>query len=433
MSDQNKQQELIQQLKNFSVKHPGKVTRRAYIADGGNYEFEKAFGSFSEFVKAAGLAGDSDVPDTVSSESAPQQDITEDKWVITLPKTTINNYDQLKAEFKINESIWAVKRFNATYDERNEMYRVVAFLAKKKDAVAARREIDALRELAKTEILRFPEEVKRSREKSGKMLEVNVPDIHMGKLAWPEETGFGPYDIKIASATYVRAIRALIERTKGTQYDSVLYVIGNDMLNADDLEGRTTGGTQVTNDGRYHKVFSVARNTIIWAIEELRKVAPVKVISVLGNHDRLSAWTLTDSVQSWFHTYSDVTFDNSPRQRKYHEFGNVMLGFTHGDKGDREDYALLLATEQPEMFGRTKFREMHTGHLHKTKLDEKHGVRVRILPALTQADDWHSENSYIGNLRNAEAYTWDSREGLIAITIYNDDSQEPLVTKQEFV
>jgi hypothetical protein len=93
--------------------------------------------------------------------------------------------------------------------------------------------------------------------------------------------------------------------------------------------------------------------------------------------------------------------------------------FTHGDKGKRNDYPLLMATEQPEMFGQTKYREAHTGHTHQTKLDEQHGVRVRVLPALCEADDWHAENAFVGNLRSAEAYVWNKDEGLINIAITN--------------
>jgi hypothetical protein len=110
-----------------------------------------------------------------------------------------------------------------------------------------------------------------------------------------------------------------------------------------------------------------------------------------------------------------------------------MLMFCHGDGGKRDDYALLMATEKPEMFGRTKFREAHIGHTHQTRLEEKHGVRVRVIPSLSPADDWHSENGFVGNLRSAEAYFWNKKEGLVGTAIYNDDCQPPLITKRTLV
>ena len=116
--------------------------------------------------------------------------------------------------------------------------------------------------------------------------------------------------------------------------------------------------------------------------------------------------------------------------RKYHQYGKCMLMLTHGDKGKREDYPLLMATEQAKMFGETRFREAHTGHVHQTKTQEFHGVRVRILSALCPPDAWHAENGYVGNLRSAESYVWDREEGLVGQFFYNDDAQETLMTER---
>jgi hypothetical protein len=407
------------------------ITRAQYLL-GGKFKkaYETLFLTFEDFRAAAGLAA----PIIEKApESTPESTVVEDetKMVITLPKTDISTYAELVHRFQIDPSVWEVTRFNSTFIEEKEN-RVVAFLKKRVDILAIKAEIEDLKALAASNAV---PQVRASSQHAitGNLLEVNIPDVHFGKLAWPEETGYEPYDIKIAPVMYDRAVDALIARNADTKFDEVVYVIGNDALNADDLEGRTTSGTQVTNDARYHKVFSVTRNTHIRTVEKLRKIAPVKVIVVYGNHDQLSAWHLGDSMQSYFHAYADVTIDNVPRQRKYHEFGAVMLGFTHGDKGDRSDYPLLMATEEPAMFGRTKFREMHTGHNHKTQLDEKHGVRVRILAALCPADDWHSELGYVGNLRNAETYTWHKVHGLMRIEIFNDQSQPLIETVADVV
>jgi predicted phosphodiesterase len=250
------------------------------------------------------------------------------------------------------------------------------------------------------------------------MLEINLPDSHFGKLAWGIETGYGNYDVKIAEKIYWEALETLLSRVAHHKFSSVLYVVGNDLINADDIEGRTTGGTYVSSDARYHKTFAAVRTVMINSIERLRQVAPVKVVIVSGNHDQLSCWHLGDSLECFFNKYKDVEIDNLPRARKYHQHGNVMLMLCHGHKGKRDDYPLLMATEQSKMFGETKFRECHTGHIHKTKLDEQHGVRVRILPALTEVDDWLATNGFVGNLRNAEAYVWSAEEGLIEQVYY---------------
>ena len=403
------------------------VTRDFYRSNGmfSEKNWTKHFGTFDNFCSAAGV----NQPSMVSK-------VEGSNWSVFIPSTTLCSATDVIEFCKVDLSTWELERFRAKDVTKSgdelPAFQISAFFKKRTNIIKIRKEIQALKNLAESQSVE-PDVSWMKTEESGNMLEVNIPDVHFGKLAWPEETGYEPYDIKIASAMYIRAVKALIDRVKNTKYDQVLYVIGNDMLNADDLEGRTTSGTQVTNDARYHKTFDVVRTTVIWAIQELRKIAPVKVIVVQGNHDQLSSWHLGDSIQCYFHAYTDVTVDNSPKQRKYHEFGSVLLGFTHGDKGDRSDYPLLMATEQSAAFGRTKFREFHTGHTHQTKLDEKHGIRVRVLPALCPADDWHSENNYVGNLRNAEAYTWNEREGLTNIAIFNDQSQDMIATTTVFV
>lgn len=272
-----------------------------------------------------------------------------------------------------------------------------------------------------------------AKPKTGNLLEINIPDAHLGKLAWSKETGYESYDYKIADAMYRRAQASIIDRSSHYKFDKVVYVLGNDLLQSDNMLGQTTRGTFVSTDGRYHKTFYNACRTLIDCIEEARKVAPVHVVCVPGNHDQLAAWHLGHALSLYFSRYTDVTFDIDPSSRKYFEFGVNMFLFTHGDKGERTDYPLLMATERHEMFGRTKFREIHIGHTHETKTIEKHGVRVRVLPALCPPDEWHASMGFVGNQRNAEGYIYNEKEGLVGIVVYNDQSQEPIVTKRELV
>ena len=256
------------------------------------------------------------------------------------------------------------------------------------------------------------------------MLEVDLFDVHLGKLAWAKETGYQNYDLKIAKAAFEDALETLIARTRGHKFAQVVLPIGNDFFHTDNLISETTHGTRQDMDGRFHKTAHTGRQLMVFALERLRRIAPVVGIVAPGNHDLLSAWHLGDSLECWFHADRDVTIDNMPTLRKYHEFGNVMLMFTHGNRGKHLDYPLVMATEQPLMWGRTKYREAHLGHLHKTqmrdsfKVDENHGARVRIISSLCAADAWHAEHQYVGNLRQAEAFVWSREEGQIAHATY---------------
>jgi len=361
-----------------------------------------------------------------------QNVIQGNKWDITIPSTRIHTLEQLIAAFEIDTNIWEVERFVANkWDmgfkdpegeaSQHELYQVKAFLKKKVGVVAAKKEIEQLKELAR---LAAPEPpaIQKVIKPEGGMLEINLIDHHFGKMSWGLET-LGPnYDVKIAAKLFNRALDTIINRSPFSTYEEIWFVVGNDLLNSDDTSGRTTAGTPVESDFRHEKTYVTVRTLLVQAIEhKLRHIAKkVRVIVVPGNHDHNSMWHLGDSLELYFSKYSDVEVDNRPSARKYHVYGSTLIGYAHGDKAKGKNLPLLMATEAREDFGRTLFHEWHTGHKHQSRTEEFNGVRVRILPALCPSDAWHAEMGFVGNLRSSEAFVWDAVQGLIGIVIYTD-------------
>jgi hypothetical protein len=248
------------------------------------------------------------------------------------------------------------------------------------------------------------------------MLEVSAFDLHFGKLAWREEAG-EDYDLSIARATFETAIHDLVWKARGFPLQRILLPIGNDLLQTDNLAGTTTGGTPQDTDSRYHKAFRAARSALAWAIDRLAEEAPVLVVVVPGNHDRLTAFHMGEVLAAQFARDSRVTVDNSPKLRKYVAFGATLLGFTHGSEEKHNDLPLIMAREEPELWATSTHYEWHIGHFHKSKEtrytagDSFNGVRVRILPSLCAADAWHYSKGYVGERRSAEAYLWNFATG----------------------
>lgn len=357
-----------------------------------------------------------------------------DTWNISLPRTRVNTVEELLAKFKVDTTIWEVERFVVnTWDmgfvddlkkaHSHQLYQCKASLRRKAQMVAVRDEVEALKKEAKAAARTYPK-IKRNPKQSGYMLEISIPDLHYAKLAWGKETGDASYDAKLSEQVFEQALDMLISRTSGYAFDEVVFVVGNDLLHADNVQGTTTAGTPQDVDGRFHKSFVKVRLMITRAIEKLRLIAPVYVYVVPGNHDRLSTWCLGDSLSCVFSNCGDVVIDNAPTYRKYHVYGKNMIMYCHGDSGKPADYPLVMATERPVEFGQTTFREAHVGHRHTLKVQELHGVRVRTSPALCPPDAWHSENQYIGNKRSAEAFVWSDNEGMVATAIFNVQEQE---------
>lgn len=322
---------------------------------------------------------------------------------------------------------WKANKWEASAkDERTgtlvtrPLFQVSATMRRRAALLDARQAIDALIAEAKRHVGPRPTP-KRLRPTGEHLLEVSIPDLHLGKLAWSEETGGANYDHKIAAALYMQALETLLARTAAFTFSRVVLPIGNDFFHADSKANTTTGGTPLDVDSRFAKTYVVGRKLMVGAIERLRTIAPVTVVMVPGNHDTQSTFCLGDSLECWYHATPDVTIQNAPTPRKYLQHGKVMLLWTHGDKGKRDNLPLLMATERPEMFGATVHREAHTGHLHQTSVAEKMGVRVRISPALCAPDAWHSEHHFVGNKRSAEAFVWHPSEGLVSLAVFTVD------------
>lgn len=297
------------------------------------------------------------------------------------------------------------------------LFQVTATMKRRVDVINARKAIEQLMEDFKSTAV--PRPAPKIRAPRGEhMLEISIPDLHIGKLAWSDETQGANYDHKIAIRLYREAIEALVQRTAAFRFSRIVLPVGNDFFHSDTKAGTTTGGTPLDMDTRFQKTYVAGRRLMVETVERLRTIAPVTLVMIPGNHDALSTFCLGDSLECWYHATPDVTVLNAPTSRKYVEHGKVMLMFAHGDKGKRDNYPLLMATEQPEMFGRTKFREAHTGHLHQLQVKEHMGVRVRISPALCPPDAWHAEHLFVGNARAAEAFVWHPDEGLVSLAVF---------------
>lgn len=297
------------------------------------------------------------------------------------------------------------------------LFQVTATMKRKVDVMRARHEIQAMLEDAKKQMKPWPKP-KLAKPAGECLLEVSIPDLHIGKLSWADETLGSNYDTKIACAVYRDALQALIRRTAAFNFSRIVLPIGNDFFHSDTKQGTTTKGTPLDTDSRFQKTYLAGRRLMIESIETLRQIAPVTVVMIPGNHDALSNFCLGDSLDCWYHATDDVTVMNAPSPRKYLQHGKVMLLWVHGNAGKLQNLPLLMATEQPQMFGTTTFREAHTGDKHQLRVQEHMGVRVRISPALCSADAWHSENMFVGNQRAAEAFVWHPEEGLVSIATY---------------
>jgi predicted phosphodiesterase len=299
------------------------------------------------------------------------------------------------------------------------LFQVKVWLKNKKSTV-----LNNLREEFIEDIKRLSPKVekityKQKVDKAPLLLELNIFDLHLGKIAWSEETT-QDYNLEIASNVFNQCIEEFLDEISNKNIERIVFPIGNDFFNSDRSHpfNSTTKGTPQEEDARWQKTFRLGRQLLVDAINKLQQIAPVDVIMVPGNHDFERNFYLGDSLEGWFYNNENVTVDNSANPRKYYKYGEVLIGYTHGNEEKVTDLPLIMANEKPNDWALSTFREFHLGHEHRKKeikfksTEEYQGVIIRYFNSLSATDSWHHKRGYIGAKRSAEALLWDKTKGL---------------------
>jgi len=257
-----------------------------------------------------------------------------------------------------------------------------------------------------------PPKLKEYRYQQGScMLELPIMDVHFAKMAWREETG-QDYDMKIAAIRFEHVVLNTLATVKqyGLAVEKIIFPIGQDFFHFDTLNNTTTAGTQMDSDTRWQKMYSTGVDLLIWAVEQLRSIAPVQCMYVSGNHDKMLSYFATKHLQAYFRNTESVTVDVTPTPRKYVKYGKCLIGYSHGkEEGKRIDG--IMQVEEPQLWGDSLYREWHLGDLHHEEVKEENGIIFRRISAITGTDAWHNEKAYKGAVQKAVAYLWDAEQG----------------------
>lgn len=346
------------------------------------------------------------------------------------PEDYIKQYGVDTSEWEITKfvcKIWNMGFKNANNQgEKIDLYSVTAEQKRIKHAAESKKFLSSILEDIKTHSPDWSLAIDLPKNE-GMMLELSLPDIHFGKCAFSNEAG-DAYNLDIAVSRFKTAVLDILSQINFDEIETVVIPVGNDLLNFDNLSLTTTAGTPQSSDGGFYRMYRAAFDSFVWLIEQVLLSCRVHVVSVPGNHDSQTAWTLCQALDAWFHKAPNYTSDTSPEPRKYVRFGQVLIGFTHGDKEAHSALPFIMATESSlrGAWDSTKYREWHLGHLHKSASkmqvatgDEVNGMRIRILPSLCGTDNWHFAKGYVGNIKSAEAYLWHKELGLRQIIVHN--------------
>jgi len=250
---------------------------------------------------------------------------------------------------------------------------------------------------------------------NGKMLELNLADLHLGKLAWIGDSGES-YDYKIAKERFFYLINDILTRTSHYKFNKILFVWSNDFFHYDSTNITTTAGTRQDSDLRWQKLYKIGIEMLIEGIDLLSQYAPVETFYIGSNHDKMTSFYAINELYAWFRNNDNININIEAQARKYIEFGNSLVGFTHGDSEKKNRIGKLMPIEARESWGRTLFHEVHAAHFHSEQVvKEENGIIVRYVSSPTSTDNWHYENGYVGAVKKAQSFIWDKEYGLTDI------------------
>jgi hypothetical protein len=180
-----------------------------------------------------------------------------------------------------------------------------------------------------------------------------------------------------------------------------------------------TNRNLLDTDGRYPKMVRVAIRCMRYLVEAARRRhGSVHVIVEIGNHDLSSSIFLMECLANLYENEPRVTIDTSPRHFHYFHFGKNLVGTHHGQSVKMEKLPLIMATDQPELWGSTEHRYLWTGHVHHDQAKDIEGCRVESFRVLAPQDAWASNKGYRAR-RDMKAIVLHREYGEVARHIVN--------------
>lgn len=241
-----------------------------------------------------------------------------------------------------------------------------------------------------------------------------INDWHVGMYAWGREAAES-WDLSIAESRLQEATRRVLGMSSPS--DVCVILVGGDLLHADNLENRTAkSGNALDVDGRYAKVLEVASRLLVDAVEAaLQRHRRVVVRVLRGNHDEHSAMAVAMFMRAWFRIDARVEVDTDPGLFWWMRWGKVMLGSTHGHTVKPDAMAGIMAARRPEDWGATRYRYVHTFHLHHKRLygTEEGGVVTEVHQAPIPQDAYHYGAGFLSG-RSMQAITYHEDRGEVA-------------------
>lgn len=333
--------------------------------------------------------------------------------VVINTKEEIKSLDELIDKCKIDTSKWEITKYVQNYwgNASTPHYQVKAWLGKKNnEQVFQDAFVSFLEEYQPSSPEILAPEFHSAKEEA--CLIINKQDSHLNKLDIE-----GNNDIEERFGAFIQKTEIILNQASlSNNLAEIKYIIGSDEFNSE-FTNTTTKGTPQQNILSYHSAFELICEHEVRVISLLlQKGELVDVIFVAGNHDEFVGWHLASWLQTYFRNEPRVTFDISPRYRKYVSFGNSAIMFNHGDALKPAKLAGLFPMEYKEAWSNHDNFYIFTGDKHHEMSLDLNGIKFYQLPAFsTSKSSWDDKNGYTITKGEVTGFLLDYSDGITNI------------------
>lgn len=239
-----------------------------------------------------------------------------------------------------------------------------------------------------------------------------LPDAHIGQLSWRPETG-EDYDLEIASERIRRGIAECLLASPVSEH-AVAIAMG-DWLHIDNQTNQTPASKhQLDAAGRFEKVLDVGIGVLAATVEALlQKHKTVTLVVQRGNHDMTAYLAVLYALAERYRNEPRIEVQRRPGEFFVMEWGKCLLASCHGDRAKADRLVMFVADKYPEIWGRTKFRYLFSGHLHHHRSQDIGGVHWEQLRAITAPDAYAASHAYSARAE-MQAITYDKLRGEVS-------------------
>ncbi len=239
----------------------------------------------------------------------------------------------------------------------------------------------------------------------------NIIDHHLAMHAWGKETG-DDYDLQIGISRLTESMAKLIESTPKSD-TAVVLNLGDFFHAHDDTATTKQSGHNLDVDGRHYKVLLAGVDVTVACIDmAAQKHRKVIYRALRGNHDEGPHAALTVALYHHYRDCPNIEIDMAAHDFYAYEWGRNMICGHHGDKAKADRLVLFMADNWPEMWGRTHWRFLWTGHIHHDSAKDIGGVQWESFRTLAPKDAYAASHAF-SSRQTMQAITLDKEHGEI--------------------